>query len=426
MVEVYRALTIKVKLSRLPQDVRGSVLRVFDVYGRCFCHLFWCSRCNIEPDPNVVKLARSLSWNFYASLLDSRSPLYHFKYVPSNVKKSFVRNVIKTTCEVLWDCSQRKRYRAVTIDLVRNIVEVRGFSRIIMLPLSRSVRRWILDVLRSSGFKASFHAQLSLERRLNGDPHALRITVIASRRVDPAKLRIDLPLRMGRWIVLAVDVNSTHGVKCLYALIDLDREYVKLLQDPRFKPPGHVYRRKYASKIKSLLKRLQNTCTITVSRLKLYRFLYRMTLRRISRLNRQWCLDTMHIIVKRLLKYARKHKARPIVLLDVPDYESLHGDSKLQGTLLRFVELLENRLTWYEIPTIRVIACSTRCPICRQKMKLIYKTRNVRAYRCSNCNIILDRDYVACLNAIRQIVSEDKTLKLLKPLIEKRQLKFVP
>jgi len=422
MVEVYRAASVRVRLSDLPHDVRESIVKTFSIYERCYTHLFWCARLGIEPDPNVVKLARSLPWNFYCSLLDSRSPLYQFRHVPSNVKKSLVRNVVKTTCQVIWNVTQRRRYRAVTVDLVNNVVEVRGFSRIIRIPLSRSFRRWILDVLRSSNFEASFHAQLILERRLNGDPHYLRITVVASRRVDLSKLRIDLPLRSGRWTILAMDVNSTRGVKCLYALLDLDRGVCKLLQDPRFRPPGHAYRRAYASKLRSLLKRLQNTCTITVSKMKLYRFLYRMTLRRISRLNRQWCRDTVHIVVKRLLRYCRKHRARPLVLLDVPDYETLHGDPRLQGTLLRFVKHLENRLLWYEVPTMRIVAYSRRCPLCGEPMEKLYETRNVRAYICKRCRIVLDRDYVACLNAVRQVLPEDMVLKILQSLIRVRCL----
>lgn len=53
-------------------------------------------------------------------------------------------------------------------------------------------------------------------------------------------------------------------------------------------------------------------------------------------------------IVKKIRRISRRHNKKPLVLINVLDYLSIHGTS-LQRTLLSFARYLENLLSWYGI-----------------------------------------------------------------------------
>ena len=393
MVEVCRTAILRYRLRDLPSEAVEKLRWILSLYKRVYVHLFWCRRLEIEPDSEVVKLMQALPC-YFRRCLDPGSPMYVFKHVPANVKRTRVKPVLRLDCKVLTRSDRRDIGYAASIDLVRNVVKIRGLlpRKALELPFGRDFKRWVRDVLSTAQGKVRF----TIVPVLRDDKLELHVT--ACQEVDPPNF-IENP-RQGRYVYLLVDVNSLYGIKTMFVLVDFDRRIVKLLSEPRYKPPSHRARRLYASHIQRLLKRLSNIYAIDGRKAAIWRFLYRQTLRKIRRVNRDFVNKTIHDIVTKLLRYSEKHSATPLVLIDKPDYESLHGDPILQQTLLRFVRLLENRLLWCGVAYREDIACSRRCFNCGQDMKLLEKTGRTRVYICNRCGIAIDRDQNACINLL--------------------------
>ena len=85
----------------------------------------------------------------------------------------------------------------------------------------------------------------------------------------------------------------------------------------------------------------------------------------------------MDKIVKRTRRLAKRHRKEPLVLIDVPDDNSLRGSS-LQRTIRSFSRYLENILSWYGIYWEEMRLYSTICPKCGGKLNLEQKTKRIR------------------------------------------------
>ena len=397
---VCRSAKIKFKIKKLPKQFINELRKIYELYKRAYVHLFWCNKLGIEPDENVKKMIENnMSSYVYKSLLNKGSAVYHFKHIPRNVKKTFVKNVIKLDTKVLTGKNRSGAGYAVRIDLVKNTILIKGFGNDVILPLPKCLKRWLRDVLSTAKSKVTFTSQLILKKKY------VELVVTACREINVNEFYEFEP--RGRWVFDLTDVNSMFGIKSMYVFIDFDKKEVKLLSKPRYKPPSHRKRREYASYIQKLLKRLDNIGSITDKQACRWRPLYKQTLRRIRFINTDFVNKTIHDKITKLLRYCEKKNANPFVLIDVPDYEILQGDVALQQTLLRFVNLYENRLKWCGIKYVEEVGSSTKCFICGRKMTKIGKGKKTRLYYCPNCEIVIDRDENACLNLLFKVVPRE-------------------
>ncbi len=110
---------------------------------------------------------------------------------------------------------------------------------------------------------------------------------------------------------------------------------------------------------------------------------------------KSWIQQTVDRIVMRVRRIARRHGKEPLVLIDVPNDESLRGSS-LQRTLRSFAKYLENVLSWYGVYWEERRLYSTVCPPrCEAGLKLVKATRHARIMACPpRCGFEEERDNV--------------------------------
>ena len=192
--------------------------------------------------------------------------------------------------------------------------------------------------------------------------------------------RVEKP---GDPLLVVVDINSSYGV----AVHFWDG---KLLKTLKLKPPNRGNKWRQVRKLMSLRDNLYNQGCVTLRQINIYSVLVRRTL---SGSLKTWIQQSVALIVKRIRRIARRRGKQPLVLIDAPDYESIHG-TPLQRTLYSFEKHLENILPWYGVYWEEARLYSTRCPLCSSRMKLVEKTRRRRIMECTNCGFKEDRDNI--------------------------------
>jgi len=107
-------------------------------------------------------------------------------------------------------------------------------------------------------------------------------------------------------------------------------------------------------------------------------------------------------VVKKIRRIARRHGKQPLVVIDVPEHNTLQG-TRLQKTLLSFTRGLENLLSWYGIYWIEERLYSSICPKCENKLTVYKKTKKTRIMVCNKCDFKVDRDEIPLYWALKLI-----------------------
>ncbi len=193
-------------------------------------------------------------------------------------------------------------------------------------------------------------------------------------------------------LLVVVDVNSSYGVVVHF----WDKKLIKTM---KFRPPNRGGRWSHVRRLMSRRDLLYNQGCITRRQINVFSSLIRLTLKGSVK---GWAQQAVARIVKRARRMARRRGKEPVVLIDAPDYSSLHG-TPLQRTLYRFVKYLENLLSWYGVYWEERRLYSTICPICGGKLVVEGKTRRARIMKCTNCGFKEDRDNIPLYWAIKHL-----------------------
>jgi len=185
--------------------------------------------------------------------------------------------------------------------------------------------------------------------------------------------------------VIAVDINSMHGVKILNIRVDI--QSIKLIYQKRLKPPNH-------SNIWREIRKRQKLYSITFN--KIYAKEIKQLGRRRKGLNKNFINNVIHI----LRKLVRKNDLPKVILVDPIDYKSLQG-KRLQSTLLSIIDKIRNLAGFEDTLYVEYHGTSgRRCPLCNRAMKRIENNSPARIYRCERCRITIERDVNACWRMI--------------------------
>jgi putative transposase len=193
-------------------------------------------------------------------------------------------------------------------------------------------------------------------------------------------------------LLVVVDINSSYGVVVHFW-------NGKLIKTMKFRPPSRGNKWRHARELMSHRDLLHNQGCLSQRQVNVYSVLARLTLKGSAK---GWIQQTVTKIVKRVRRVAKRHGKEPLVLIDKPDYNSLHW-TPLQRTLYSFVKYLENLLSWYGIYWEEKRLYSTLCPICGGRLVLVEKTKRTRIVKCTNCDFREERDDIPLYWAIKHL-----------------------
>jgi len=304
--EGFRVLTLRYPIT---EDVKEFIER----YRALATHLYWCRRLGIEPAREVIEeLWREVPSYWRWNLVDPRSPLYLFKGVERTPLPH--RTVIMMP---LVDALHERKGAYIKGD------------------------KLILRLNTRLELEAPERALKWLEKRLAENPDKKYVRVFERNgylivQVVLHKLnRVEKPRDP---LLVVVDINSSYGVVVHF----WDG---KLLKTLKLRPPNRGSKCRQVRRLMSLRDNLCNQGCITRRQVNTYSLLIRRTL---SGSLKTWMQQSVALIVKRVRRIARRHGKQPLVLIDAPDYESIHG-TPLQRTLYSFKKHLENILSWYGV-----------------------------------------------------------------------------
>jgi len=359
-LEGYRVLTLRYPLD---DDLREYIYN----YRVLASHIYWCKRLGIDPDPEVLsKLTKTIKSYWRDNLLDERDPLYLF------------RNIARTP----------RPYRAiVNIPLVDAIHEMKGAYI--------KDGKLVLRLDRTRKYPIPERAWRWLEKRLKESPDSKYVRVferdgmlvvqIVLRKVNTVNAPKD-PL------LVVVDINSNYGIVVHF----WDGGVIKTI---KLRPPNLSSKRIYAKKLMELRDRLFNVGCATEKQLNAYSALIR---RALSYSYKGWIQQNIARVVKKIRRIARRRGKQPLVVIDVPEHNTLQG-TRLQKTLLRFVRSLENLLSWYGIYWIEGRLYSSVCPNCENRLAIYKRMKKTRMMMCNKCNFKADRDEIPLYWALKLI-----------------------
>ncbi|UNQ72801.1 transposase [Infirmifilum sp. NZ] len=315
---------------------------------------------------------------------------------------------------------------ATVLDASRGVLRVPSVNIAIMLRPSL-VRAVMEDVERFGDVK------LTLQLTAKG-----RLRLVAHRVVKQALWDGD-----GKLAVIAVDVNSSHG---LYVMAFTFDSKARLLAQRVFKPPNTTLLRLLAALMHSysklgswseaiqrfkqrrdvrgmqregrgsaveealrLAEKLRARLNLTPERAER---IARQASRKVKKLNDDWIrgvLKEMRGLVRKL----RDQGYTVVFVADVPRAESLRG-SQLQRTLLKVTKRLENLAPyegarWFK-PENNV--SGKRCPLCGKEGVEIQR----RYYKCTRCCLIYGRDWAAAFNAAKLYLKACRAEKRIEAL----------
>ncbi|WP_460025317.1 zinc ribbon domain-containing protein [Infirmifilum sp. SLHALR2] len=232
----------------------------------------------------------------------------------------------------------------------------------------------------------------------------------------------------GKLAVIAVDVNSSHG---LYVVAVAFNGEAKLVAQRVFKPPNTTVLRLLAAIMSSyselgnwseavhrfeerrdvrrlrragkgsaveeaprLAERLRAKMNMTPEKAER---IARQVSRKVRKVNEDWIRSVLREM-RALVRKLRDQGYLVVIVADVPQAESLRG-TKLQRTLLRVTKRLEN-IAWYEgakwfEPENNV--SGKRCPLCGKEGVEVQR----RYYKCTRCGLVWGRDWAAAFNAAK-------------------------
>jgi hypothetical protein len=358
--EGYRVLTLN-------YPITGDVREFIEEYRVLASHLYWCKRLSLEPDKRVIeRLWQRVPSYWRWQIVNPKNPMYLFKGV---------------------ERSPRPRRTILRLPLVDALRENKGAyirNNRIILRLNRKLE---LDIPES--------ALNWLEKRLAERPDRRYVRVFERN----GKLVVQIVLHKINEVevpedplLVVVDENSSYGIVVHF----WDGKLVKTM---KFRPPNRGSRWWHVRELMSHRDLLYNQGCLTQRQINVYDALIRLTLKGHTK---GWVQQTVSKIVKRARRIARRRGKELLVMIDKPDYDSLHG-TPLQRTLYSFTRYLENILSWYGVYWVERRLYSTVCPFCESKMVLVKRTRRTRIMRCAKCRFEEDRDNIPLYWALKYL-----------------------
>ncbi|UNQ73963.1 transposase [Infirmifilum sp. NZ] len=260
----------------------------------------------------------------------------------------------------------------------------------------------------------------------------------------------------GRLAVIALDVNSSHGLYLMAFTFDSN---VRLVAQRVFKPPNTTLLRLLAAIMTSysevkcwseavkrfrqrrdvrslqregrgsavegalrLAERLRAKINLTSERAE---HIAGQASRKVRKLNEDWVRGVLKEL-RALIRKLRDQGYTVVIVVDVPQAESLRG-TKLQRTLLRAARRLEN-MAWYEgarwfKPDNNI--SGKRCPICGKEGVEVQR----RYYKCPKCNLVYGRDWTAAFNAAKlflRVCRAERHLEALSQWLQSHKTALTP
>ena len=358
--EGFRVLT-------LTANVDDDILNYIRRYQVLASHIYWARRLGIEPAKEVLdKIKKEVKSYWRWQLINEKDPMYLFKGIEKTPEPYSI--ILKLP---LVDALHPKK--GAFID--GNKLVLRLNNRV-EIEIPRRALEW-------------------LNKRLAENPDRKTVKVFER----DGKLVVQIVLhkrnvveRPGNPLLVVVDLNSSHGIVVHY----WDG---KLIKTEKYKPPNRSSKLVYAKRLMKVRDNLYNQGTITQTQINVYSSLIRKAL---SGSMKSWIQQTVDRVVRRVRRIARRHGKEPLVMIDVPDDESLRGSS-LQRTLRSFARYLENVLSWYGVYWEERRLYSTICPNCGSELRLKMRTRNTRVMECPRCGFNADRDAVPLYWALKYL-----------------------
>ncbi len=358
--EGFRVLTLRYPIT---EDVEEFIGR----YRVLASHIYWCRRVGLEPAREVVEeLWREVPSYWRWHLVDPRDPLYLFKNVEETPRPS--RAVLRLP---LVDALHERKGAYIKGDKL-----VLRLNTKLELEIPERALKW-------------------LEKRLAENPDRRYVRVFERDGyliVQVVLHKVNRVEKPGDPLLAVVDINSSYGIVVHF----WDGRLVKTL---KLRPPSRGRRWAHVRKLMSLRDNLYNQGCVTRRQINIYSVLVRNTL---SGSSKTWVQQATALVVKRIRRMARRHGKQPLVLIDAPDYNSIHG-TPLQRTLYSFKKHVENILSWYGVYWEEARLYSTKCPFCGGKMKLVEKTRRKRVMECAECRFREDRDNIPLYWALKHL-----------------------
>jgi len=355
------------RILTLEKDVDKDVLEFIRNYQILASHLYWSRRLDIKPsDTTIEKLRRDVKSYWRWHVVDEKDPMYLFKNVERTPRPS----------------SMLIRIPLVDALHPRKGAFVQG-------------SKLVLRVNKKVEIEMPKRAVEWLNKRLSENPDKKTVRVferdnkLVAQIVLSKKNVVKLPENP---LLVIVDFNSSYSIVVHY----WDN---RLIRTEKYRPPNRNIKWKSVKRLMKVRDNLYNQGTITQRQINLFSALIRKTLEGSMK---SWIQQTVDKIVRRTKRLSKRHKKEPLVLMDMPDDDSLRGSS-LQRSIMSFSRYLENILSWYGVYWEETRLYSTICPKCGGKLNLEQKTKRMRIMKCQKCGFREDRDNIPLYWAINRL-----------------------
>jgi putative transposase len=355
------------KVLTLQYPITEDIKEFIEEYRALASHLYWCKRLGLEPTKEVIeRLWQRVSSYWRWHLVDPEDHMYLFKGVEKTPMP--YRTILRLP---LVDALHERKGAYIKDDKL-----VLRLGKRVKLEIPERALKWF-------------------EKRLAEKPDKKYVRVFEKNNklvVQIVLHKINKVEKPRDPLLVVVDMNSTYGI----AVHFWDGKLIKTM---KFRPPNRGDRWRNVRELMSHRDLLHNQGCLTQKQINVYSSLTRLTLRGSMK---GWIQQTASKIVKRVRRMAKRHGKEPLVLIDKPDYNSLHGTS-LQRTLYSIIMYLKNLLSWYGVYWEEKRLYSTICPVCGSKLIIEEKTRRARIMKCTNCDFKEDRDSIPLYWAIKHL-----------------------
>jgi len=355
------------KVLTLQYPITEDIKEFIEEYRALASHLYWCKRLGLEPTKEVIeRLWQRVSSYWRWHLVDPEDHMYLFKGVEKTPMP--YRTILRLP---LVDALHERKGAYIKDDKL-----VLRLGKRVKLEIPERALKWF-------------------EKRLAEKPDKKYVRVFEKNNklvVQIVLHKINKVEKPRDPLLVVVDMNSTYGI----AVHFWDGKLIKTM---KFRPPNRGDRWRNVRELMSHRDLLHNQGCLTQKQINVYSSLTRLTLRGSMK---GWIQQTASKIVKRVRRMAKRHRKEPLVLIDKPDYDSLHGTS-LQRTLYSIIMYLKNLLSWYGVYWEEKRLYSTICPVCGSKLIIEEKTRRARIMKCTNCDFKEDRDSIPLYWAIKHL-----------------------
>ena len=351
----------------LQYPITEDIKEFIEIYEALASHFYWCKRLGLEPTREVVeRLWQKVPSYWRWHLVDPKDPMYLFKGVEKTPMP--YRTAIRLP---LVDALHKKKGAYIKDNKL-----VLRLRKKLELDIPERALKW-------------------LEKRFAEKPDKKYVRVFERDNKLVVQIvlhkinRVEIPKDP---LLVVVDVNSSYGIVVHF----WDKKLIKTM---KFRPPNRGNRWRHVRELMSHRDLLYNQGCLSQKQINTYSSLIRLSLKGSMK---GWIQQEVTKIVKRVRRMAKRCGKEPLVIIDKPEYGSLHK-TPLQRTLYSFIKYLENLLSWYGIYWEEKRLYSTTCPICGNKLILTEKTRRTRIMVCYSCGFKEDRDNIPLYWAIKHL-----------------------